>query len=272
MSGKTGIALIVAKRNNAEAESAALRVAGILKSRKLQVYCAAPLKLEGCLTKEPEQLENLSPSFVIAIGGDGTTLRAFRMLPGGAPILSVNIGGHRGILSEVGIDSLEEGMLSMLDGKCSLDRRMRLEAQIGKKRLPPALNDILITRKSVTRTPVLSIRVMNDEIVQRMDGLLISTPTGSTGHSMSIGGPVIHESMDCIIMSPIAPINRIPPLVIPSEPLSVSSNQECHVVIDGQESFELPLGQSVRLSKHESDACFLRIKKEGLRQFDKLGF
>jgi NAD+ kinase len=264
--------IIIAKKNSVDAEEAALKVSDLLKSRKMNVYCVSPLRMDNCKTVDLANLAHVSAEFIIAIGGDGTTLRAFRTLPRRVPLLSVNVGGHRGILSEIDTGSLEEGIRAMLDGKCDLDCRIRIQGSIEKENLPPALNDILITRKNITRTPVVSIRLMNDQIHQRMDGLLVSTPTGSTGHSLSIGGPVIHERMDCLVLCPIAAVNRIPLMVIPVQQIYVTSNRDSQVVVDGQEVFELPAGQSITLTKYADDACFLRLRKKGLRQLDKLGF
>jgi NAD+ kinase len=113
---------------------------------------------------------------------------------------------------------------------------------------------------------------MGDEIKQRMDGMVISTPTGSTGHSFSIGGPVLHEGMSCLILSPLASVNRMPQLVIPVEEITVQSTYESHLIVDGQESFRVEAGESIRVSRHPDDAVFLRLQKKGMRQLAKLGF
>ncbi|MEP0825391.1 MAG: NAD(+)/NADH kinase, partial [Nitrososphaera sp.] len=117
-----------------------------------------------------------------------------------------------------------------------------------------------------------SIGLMGDEIKQRMDGIVVSTPTGSTGHSFSIGGPVLHEGMSCLILSPLASVNRMPQLVIPVEEITVQSTYESHVVIDGQESFTVRADEPIRISRYADDAVFLRLQKKGMRQLSKLGF
>ncbi|MGI0025715.1 MAG: NAD(+)/NADH kinase, partial [Nitrososphaera sp.] len=137
---------------------------------------------------------------------------------------------------------------------------------------PPALNDILITRVSLTRTPVMSIRVMGDELSQRMDGIVISTPTGSTGHSFSIGGPVLHEGMSCLILTPMASLSRMPQLVIPVEEITIQSTHETHLIVDGQETFKVEPERPIRISRYADDATFLRLHKKGMRQLSKLGY
>jgi NAD+ kinase len=263
---------IITKIGNSEAEVAAGRVARLLNKNKVKSYAVLPLKIEGNTSVTLEELTDAELDLVFAIGGDGTTLRAFRVIPGKAPLFSINSGGHRGILSEADASMIDEVVGTILAGRYFYDSRTRIQASAGKKVFPPALNDILITRVSLTRTPLVSIRLMGDEIKQRMDGIVVSTPTGSTGHSFSIGGPVLHEGMSCLILSPLASVNRMPQLVIPVEEITVQSTYESHLIIDGQETFKVEADQSIRISRFPDDAVFLRLQKKGMRQLAKLGF
>lgn len=263
---------IITKIGNSEAEAAAGRVARLLNKNKVKTYAVLPLKIEGNSSVTPEELKDAELDLVFAIGGDGTTLRAFRVIPGKAPLFSINSGGHRGILSEADASMIDEVVGTILAGRYFYDSRTRIQASAGKKVFPPALNDILVTRVSLTRTPLVSIRLMGDEIKQRMDGIVVSTPTGSTGHSFSIGGPVLHEGMSCLILSPLASVNRMPQLVIPVEEITVQSTYESHLIIDGQETFKVEADQSIRISRFPDDAVFLRLQKKGMRQLAKLGF
>ena len=87
-----------------------------------------------------------------------------------ASTLSINSGGHRGVLSEVSADAIDEALNAILAGKYVYDPRIRIQASVNGRVFPPALNDILIVRVSLTRTPLLSIMLMGDKIKQRMDG------------------------------------------------------------------------------------------------------
>jgi NAD+ kinase len=269
---KIGGAAIVTKKENVEADKAGARVARLLANNKVKIYTVLPLKIEGATPVREEELKDLRLDIVFAIGGDGTTLRAFRIMPNKVPLFSINSGGHRGILSEVGADSLDEAVRAILAGKYFHDSRIRIRASVNGKAFPPALNDILITRVSLTRTPLVSIKLMGDEIKQRMDSIVVSTPTGSTGHSFSIGGPVLHEGMSCLILSPIASVNRMPQLVIPVEDIVIESTYESHIVIDGQETFRVDADKPIKISRFSDDATFLRLQKRGMRQLAKLGF
>jgi NAD+ kinase len=263
---------IMTKIGSSEAEAAAGKVAKLLSKGKVGVFAVLPLKIEGVKSVTLEELKDVKIDLIFAIGGDGTTLRAFRTIQGKAPLFSINSGGHRGILSEADAGMIDEAVAAILAGKYFYDSRIRISAAAGKKVFPPALNDILITRINLTRTPLVSIRLMGDEIKQRMDGMVVSTPTGSTGHSFSIGGPVLHEGMSCLILSPLASVNRMPQLVIPVEEITVQSTYESHLIVDGQESFKVEAGESIRVSRHPDDAVFLRLQKKGMRQLAKLGF
>ena len=263
---------MITKMGNSEAEAAANKVARLLNKSKIKTHAVLPLKIEGSTSVTPEELKDVKLDLVFAIGGDGTTLRAFRIIPGRAPLFSINSGGHRGILSEAEAGMIGEVVAAILAGKYFYDSRIRIQAAVGKKVFPPALNDILVTRVNLTRTPLMSIRLMGDEIKQRMDGIVISTPTGSTGHSFSIGGPVLHEGMSCLILSPLASVNRMPQLVIPVEAITIQSTYESHLIVDGQETFRVEADQSIRISRFSDDAVFLRLQKKGMRQLAKLGF
>ncbi len=265
-------AAIVAKIGNNEAEAAAARIVKLLLRSKVRPYCLSPLKIEGATATRQEDLRAIKLDVVFAIGGDGTTIRAFRAVPGKVPVFSVNSGGHRGVLAEIGSESIDSAVGSILAGKYFFDPRLRIQAFSGGTAFPPGLNDILITRVSLTRTPVMSIRLMGDELSQRMDGIVISTPTGSTGHSFSIGGPVLHEGMSCLILTPMASLSRMPQLVIPVEEITIQSTHESHLIVDGQETFKVEPERPIRISRYGDDAIFLRLHKKGMRQLSKLGY
>jgi NAD+ kinase len=263
---------IITKIGSSEADSAAVKVATLLNKRKIKVYTVLPFVIEDAMPIKPDELKDIKLDLVFAIGGDGTTLRAFRTLPGKVPLLSINSGGHRGILSEIDTESIEDGVGTILAGKYFYDCRIRIQASVNGKLFPPVLNDILVVRVNLTRTPLLSLTLMGDEIKQRMDGLVVSTPTGSTGHSFSIGGPVLHEGMSCLSLTPIASVNRLPQLVIPLEEIIIRSTYESHLILDGQETFKIQADDPIKIMRCSDDAIFLRLQKKGMRQLAKLGF
>lgn len=263
---------IITKIGSSEANSAAIKISKLLSKSKIQVHSVLPDIIDDAMTVRPEELKDIKLDLVFAIGGDGTTLRAFRTIQGKVPVFSINSGGHRGILSEISAESIDEAINAILAGKYVYDSRIRIQASVNGKIFPPVLNDILIVRVSLTRTPLLSIMLMGDKIKQRMDGIVVSTPTGSTGHSFSVGGPVLHEGMSCLILTPIASVNRMPQLVIPVEEILIQSTLESHLIIDGQETFKIDADVPIKILRFSNDAIFLRLQKKGMRQLAKLGF
>jgi NAD+ kinase len=263
---------IITKIGSSEADSAAIKVATLLNKRKIKVYTVLPFLIEDTMPIKPDELKDIKLDLVFAIGGDGTTLRAFRTIAGKVPLFSINSGGHRGILSEIDTESIEDGVGTILAGRYFYDCRIRIQASVNGKLFPPVLNDILVVRVNLTRTPLLSLMLMGDEIKQRMDGLVVSTPTGSTGHSFSVGGPVLHEGMSCLSLTPIASVNRMPQLVIPLEEIIIRSTYESHLILDGQETFKIQADDPIKIMRCSDDAIFLRLQKKGMRQLAKLGF
>ncbi len=263
---------IVTKMGSSEADSAAIKVATLLNRKKINVHCVLPFTIDDATPISPSELKDIKLDLVFAIGGDGTTLRAFRMIPGGVPLFSINSGGHRGILSDIDARSIDEAVNMILAGKYFYDCRIRIQASVNGRLFPPVLNDILVIRVNLTRTPLLSVMLMDDEIKQRMDGIVISTPTGSTGHSFSVGGPVLHEGLSCLSLTPIASVNRMPHLVIPLEEILIRSTHESHMILDGQEIFKVDAEEPISILRCSDDAVFLRLHKKGMRQLAKLGF
>jgi NAD+ kinase len=263
---------IITKTDSIQAEEAALRITELLSGRNIKVHAVSPLEIDGSRPIHAEDLRKLDLDVVFALGGDGTILRAFRYIPGDTPLLSVNVGGNRGILSETGIDSLNETINAILVGHYFQESRIRIQGLVDKITFPAALNDIVVTRVNLTRTPTLSIKMMGDVIEHRMDGIIISTPTGSTGHSFSIGGPVLHEGLESLLLSPIAPLNRMPQLVIPADEVEIKSTNDTNLIVDGQEIFRIAAGEPLKIFRYPCNANFIRIRKRGMRQIVKLGF
>ncbi len=156
---------------------------------------------------------------VVAFGGDGTILRAAAAVgDAGVPILGVNLG-RLGFLAEAGADELEGSLERLLKGDYGVEERMALEGRVGDGRPFFALNDVVIEKGACSR--VVSIEAwMSDEQVSAFsgNGIVAATPVGSTGYSLSAGGPVVHPSLDAIILTPICPHSlSMRPLIVPGD-------------------------------------------------------
>jgi len=101
---------------------------------------------------------------------------------------------------------------------------------------------------------------------------MISTPSGSTGHSFSLGGPILHESLDVLIITPVAPVRRLPSIVVPDEKIQVICSHDCNIVMDAQVVKSASFEDIITIKKYKNQAVFVRLKKQGLRQMSKLGF
>jgi len=264
---------VVSKVGSKESEEAAKKVAKKLLAKKSQVFTISPVEVEGAKkVSDLEELKDTKLDLTITLGGDGTTLRTFRYLENEVPNLAINVGGNRGILSEITMPEIDTAINQILSDNIFLDKRIRVVASCNGQDFPPALNEIFINRQNLTKTSLFEIRFQNDTVTQKMDGVIISTPSGSTGHSYSLGGPILHESLDVLIITPVAPVNKLASLVVPDEKIEILSSHDSNIIMDAQVIKPARNDDIITIRKYKKHAVFVRIKKRGLRQMSKLGF
>ncbi len=264
---------VVSKVGSKASEQAAIDVTKKLLARKAQVFTISPIEVDGAQQIERlEELKREKLDLVVTLGGDGTTLRAFRYLEDETPILTINVGGNRGILSEITIDEIDVALEQIQQDNFFLDKRIRVFASCGGEEFPPALNEIYITRTNLTRTAEIKIKFQDDVVKQKMDGAIVSTPSGSTGHSFSFGGPILHESLDVLIITPVAPVYRLASLVVPDEKVEITCSHDCSITMDAQVVRSVGYEEPITIKRYKKPAVFIRLKKRGLRQMSKLGF
>lgn len=263
----------MSKFGSKESEAAAVSVAKKFLAKKSIVYTISPVKLEGTKTVESiDELKKEKLDLAVTLGGDGTTLRTFRNLDSEVPILTINVGGNRGILSEITIEEIDNAIEEILVDRIFLEKRTRVVASCRGKEFPPALNEIYIARSNLTKTAEIEIKFQNDTVKQKMDGVIIATPSGSTGHSFSLGGPILHESLDVLIITPVAPVFRLASIVVPDEKIEIICSHDCHIVMDAQVIKSASFEEPIIIKKYKKNAVFVRLRKRGLRQMSKLGF
>lgn len=199
---------------------------------------------------------------VITLGGDGTVLRA-HSLAQGASFLSINMG-DRGFLAEVRKDEAEKALEELLKGKLEVVERMRLRTELRGEKIPEALNDVVIFSAVPGKTATLRVSVDGEEIFSfRGDGLIVSTPTGSSAYTRAAGGPVVFPNVECIVITAICPSSKhVPPLVVSADSrveVEVGlPGQACLLVVDGIQRATLPHGSKVTVSRSESRAKFFK--------------
>ena len=248
---------------------------------------AASLKIE--LSFEDEILEVagkgnklVSPDdvdLVITLGGDGTLLRAARWIDGrDVPILGVNLG-RLGFLTSCGSGEIERALKDFVAGNYSAEPRMALSATAmdgagAVKHEWRALNDVALHKGGFARVVRLKISIDGGTIgTYAADGIVISTPTGSTGYSLSAGGPVVVPTVESIIITPIsAHTLAIRPLVIPPGSVvtveAADSPTELLVTVDGQVGTRLV--QNEKMSVRRADKPVRIVRFKGTTFFDRL--
>lgn len=205
---------------------------------------------------------------LVVFGGDGTMLRAAREIDGAlTPVLGINIGSL-GFLTAASSRELEPALAQTLAGKFELDIRPLIKATAvlaGRERHFLALNDFVISRASGSRLIELEVFVNGLELTcYRCDGLIISTPTGSTAYSLAAGGAIVSPAAECFTLTPICPhtlSNRSVILGFHSTIVvkALSAKPEIMVSGDGEKDFDLPFGQAVQFMRSRRSVHLVRL-------------
>lgn len=204
-------------------------------------------------------------SLVIAIGGDGTILKSARYCaPKGIPLFGFNMG-RLGFLAQGMPDESDEVIQKIKRGDYRIENRIMLST-ITEGKEYTALNDMVIKGAAYSRTSTLSLYINNELVSDYLaDGLIISTPTGSTAYTLSAGGPVVAPDLDCFIIVPICPHTlSCRPLVVPSKEkitIKMSSGNKFQLTSDGQEGIEIK--EEVTIKKSSNHAKLVLLNKSG---------
>ena len=195
---------------------------------------------------------------VVVLGGDGTLLSVVRGDLGGTPILGINMG-TLGFLTEHPQDKLFHMLHAALEGAVTMEERLRLEVSVLTPGRDPitrtALNDAVVNKSALARMLELSVHV-DDEFVSRYkaDGLIVTTPTGSTAYNLSAGGPILSPTLDVIGLTPICPhtlTNR--PIALSADVVVEirleSQSEEVYLTLDGQQGFPLTTRDLIRIKR-----------------------
>ena len=209
---------------------------------------------------------------LIVLGGDGTLLSAARLAANRkVPILAVNLGGL-GFLTTVAQDEIYSILDEIFAGQHRVSERVMVEAEIIRGgevvRRQIALNDAVLNKAALARIMDLELRVDGEYVTTyKADGLILSTPTGSSAYSLAAGGPIVYPTVECFVVTPICPhtlTNR--PLVIPdSASIEVDFKAEDDTVfltLDGQIGIELMRGDHIRVRKAAEKLLLVRPAKK----------
>ena len=207
--------------------------------------------------------------FLVSLGGDGTLLSLVRRSYGyNKAVLGIN-AGNLGFLADISINEVDLFFDNLLKGEYRIDDRMMIEGYIktkeGKIREFFAFNDVVITRLAVSKMVSINASINGDWFnTYRGDGLIISTPTGSTAYNLAVGGPIIYPLTEAFIMTPISPHSLTQrPLVVPAHlTIELDSTDDIAIaMIDGQDDYKLYLGDKLVIKGAIKGARLLHKKE-----------
>ncbi|MCK9274526.1 MAG: NAD(+)/NADH kinase [Syntrophales bacterium] len=246
---------IIANSRKESAAQDSCRLGEWLEKRGISVYFDSEIAVKAGYGPgvSKQELPKVS-DMIVTFGGDGTLLMAARCTRGyNIPVLGVNLGTF-GFMTVVNLNEMFDAMELILKGQFSTSRRMMLEASVDGKNMS-ALNDVVINKGNPSRMVDLETFVDDRYLTTyKADGLIISTPTGSTAYSLSAGGPIVFPELDSMIINPICPhtlTNR--PIMIPADStvrvVLLTHEEDAVVSMDGQDSFVLKPGDAVTIRK-----------------------
>lgn len=269
---------VVAKPGSEDAVEATRELADWLRRRGLEVTLDAETRAAveepGCGVFDPAERYDL----VVALGGDGTLLAVARVLAEGVPILGVNLG-TLGFLTEVNRGELYPSLVRVLDGRFAIEERSLLDAEVksadaGRCNRYRVLNDAVVTKDALASIIELSLRVDGNLVARfRADGLIVSSPTGSTAYNLSAGGPIVYPRLPVVVLTPICPhALTLRPVVVPDdsriEITLETPREEVFLTLDGQEG--CPLGAGDTVSIVQSGTAVRLVKVSGRTFYDSL--
>ncbi|MEM7219091.1 MAG: NAD(+) kinase [Pseudomonadota bacterium] len=256
---------LVGRPGNPGARESVLGVLDFISSRGLKAAIeadtAAGIPLPADATRLPREALGRHCDLVVVVGGDGSLLGVSReVAAAGVPVVGINRGGL-GFLAAISPDQLRHELDLVLAGECHVEERFLLQAEIHRSGelvwSSNALNDVVVHAGTMARIMELSLRI-NDEFVydQRSDGLIVSSPTGSTAYALSAGGPIMHPDLDAIAVVPMFPHTLTArPIVVPGDArldvtLGPPGDATPQVSCDSQVDADLQPDDRVRISKY----------------------
>lgn len=253
---KVNSVCIIANTTKKESESLANKVSEYLESLSIKTSVLSTNQSTDSL------LISYDTDLVITLGGDGTVLSAARLVSErGIPILPVNLGTF-GYITEISKEEVLDTLKAYLESRAAISRRLMLRVTVkrkGKKVFSAsALNEAVVSSSGIAK--VISLNLFLDKTLAgrfRADGMIVATPTGSTGYSLAAGGPILDPEMSALIVTPICPFTlSYRPLVTSDKIVSIAvrENQRAAVVltVDGQVPFSLEEGDVVTIEKSRS--------------------
>jgi len=209
---------------------------------------------------------------LVVLGGDGTLLAASHLVDRPVPVLGVNFGSL-GFLTEITMAELYPTLEGVLGGDYRFEERRMLRARVQQRDTPDTtgdvLNDVVVTKAALSRIIELDVAVDGLFVSAfRADGLIVSSPTGSTAYNLAAGGPILHPTLDAVVLTPICPhmlTNR--PLVVSDRSsievrLRAGRESDAHLTLDGQRGFPLRGGDVVTVTRSPRTIRLVKAQRD----------
>ena len=241
-------------------------LAEYLKKRGLKVYVEDTLTDKVTTKEEFIPLSKMKADFIITVGGDGTILRTCLNVPKPEPpILTINMG-VRGFLTEVEPKNACEAVERIIKGEYKIEKCAKLAVTIGKEPMPDALNDVVISACEPSKILYTQICKDGKPILKcQADGLIVATQTGSTGYSLSAGGPVLDQEVDAFVLTPICSLTVFHSLVFPADStvsFNVERPREMLVLIDGNYRKLVSAIDMLKVTRSKNVTSFIRFETD----------
>jgi NAD+ kinase len=258
---------LVARYDKKQALKLAEELAEYLRNEGLEVYMEDTLAGKVNFPAKTVPLESMKTEFVITIGGDGTILRTCLALPSPEPpILAVNMG-VRGFLTEVEPKGARGAVERTLKGDFKIEKCAKLAVSTGEQTMPDALNDVVISAGEPSKILYTQICKNKEPILKcQADGLIASTQTGSTGYSLSAGGPVLDPEVDAFVLTPICSLTVFRSLIFSADSkvtIEAIRPKEMLVLIDGNyRQLVKSRNPMLTITRSKNVTSFIRFKDD----------
>jgi len=257
---------LVARFDKKKAVKLADDLAKYLTKKGVKVQIEDTLAERISIQVETVPLEKMKADLIVTIGGDGTILRTcISISKPEPPILAINMG-VRGFLTEVTPKQAFNAIDKCLKGEFTIERCMKLSITVNDEKFPEALNEVLISADEPAK--LLYARIFKDEetiLNLQADGVMVATQTGSTGYSLSAGGPVLDPSLDAFVLTPVCPLSIFYPIVFPADShltVDVVRPKKTLVVVDGHYRKTVK-GKtiSIKITRSDNETRFVRFRE-----------
>lgn len=248
------------RRNCERCARVVKRIIDIIPENWQLIYdreCAKFLDTKGT------DLDAIKADIIIAVGGDGTALRAQQMAKG--PVLGINMGGL-GFLTEVEIGDVEKSIYKLIRGEYNIERNMKLSVKINGMDTLECTNEAVIHTSKIAKIRKFKVYV-GDMFLDSAsaDGIIVATPVGSTSYNYSAGGPIVHPSLNTMVLTYLAPFrSRVRPMVIPGDQTLritlAGIDQDSLVILDGQKEFPVNEKDLIEISVSPNKAEFITFR------------